>query len=459
MADFSTLWKNHEKLITSFAQGQKPISKDVRALIKEALGISPHITCLEDRQQLRYGLLFWASYISSLGEDLPDIDIDGPGRRPTKVEARRIIAPRNIPEKVRALVRPAAGLPEDYINSLQIGDFSGFWKEYTGAGQCVCLLDSGVDESHPALQGQIKAYAVFDAQGNYKEAKYSFDRTSHGTMCAGIIAGKSVARQNLGFSEPGAIRLGLAPDCKIVSVNVLQGDYRKEHGTLTQLLSGLNWAIENMDHPQFGGYRVVLIGLAVQTPWSEQVNRELDRVFDILRYLGLVPILASGQGTLGTRGHGHYVGACDRLGKPWKHNGKHVDVLAPGVDILCCQTPVPRLDQSYLGVNDGSSLAASMVAGMVVLLCQATRKDAHECLKALLETSRGRKVNLEDYRYLLENQIPFQGATERSRQSASDQPGKSRRVSKEKPIKGLPLSLTRRINPRVQSETIVKTDW
>jgi len=78
-------------------------------------------------------------------------------------------------------------------------------KGWTGAGQIVAMIDSGVDESHPDLAGQ------FDLVTKVGDAPAK-DEYGHGTHVAGIIAGRGIA-------SGGAIR-GMAPDARLVSVGV-----------------------------------------------------------------------------------------------------------------------------------------------------------------------------------------------------------------------------------------------
>ena len=98
------------------------------------------------------------------------------------------------------------------------------WDGATGAGVRVCVLDSGVDASHPQV-GPIQG-AVAVAPGDDDELAVvpdaDGDAYGHGTACAAIIR-------------------RLAPDCELHSVRVLGGELT---GTGPVLLRGLRWAIE-----------------------------------------------------------------------------------------------------------------------------------------------------------------------------------------------------------------------
>jgi subtilisin family serine protease len=109
------------------------------------------------------------------------------------------------------------------------------WGGSTGAGVKVCILDSGVEESHPLVGGLDGAVAVEvgeddevtvvdDAEG---------DLSGHGTACAGIVR-------------------SLAPECSIFSVRVLGAGFT---GSGTALLGGLHWAVER-------GFQVINMSLS-----------------------------------------------------------------------------------------------------------------------------------------------------------------------------------------------------
>jgi subtilisin len=93
----------------------------------------------------------------------------------------------------------------------------------TGAGTSVCILDSGVDGSHPLVGGVARSVAVVaDGDGFTVVDDEEGDLCGHGTACAGIV------RQ-------------LAPECSLHSVRVLGAGYT---GSGDVMLAGLRWAVE-----------------------------------------------------------------------------------------------------------------------------------------------------------------------------------------------------------------------
>ena len=80
--------QRYEAFLSQLASGQKPESQFVHGLIDSVLRFAPSVVFLEDREQLRSILVYWGAYLQSLGEAFPDVDIDMPNRRPSKVYSK-----------------------------------------------------------------------------------------------------------------------------------------------------------------------------------------------------------------------------------------------------------------------------------------------------------------------------------------------------------------------------------
>jgi subtilisin len=127
------------------------------------------------------------------------------------------------------------------------------WGGADGTGVRVCVVDTGVDETHP-LVGPLdrSAAVVTDAEGNLSvDEDARGDLAGHGTACAGIIR-------------------SLAPGAALSSMRVLT---RGKYGTGAALLAGLEWAIEQ-------NFDVVNLSLSTTLPALEPALRDLaDRAY------------------------------------------------------------------------------------------------------------------------------------------------------------------------------------
>jgi len=100
------------------------------------------------------------------------------------------------------------------------------WEGSTGAGVRVAIIDSGIDGTHPDLEGAVEplgARVDLDAAGRpHVVVDAHGDSFGHGTACAGIVH-------------------ALAPDARITSVKVLGGNLA---GTAEVFHAGLRWAVD-----------------------------------------------------------------------------------------------------------------------------------------------------------------------------------------------------------------------
>lgn len=136
------------------------------------------------------------------------------------------------------------------------------WGGSTGAGVRLCIVDSGIDASHPAVGSVQGAVAVTEAADGTLgvRADHEGDLYGHGTACAGIVR-------------------SIAPACEVHSVRVLGAELT---GGGPVLLRGLRWAIEQ---------RFDVVNLSLSTTKSRFVP-ELRELAD-LAYFANTVIVAS----------------------------------------------------------------------------------------------------------------------------------------------------------------------
>lgn len=96
--------------------------------------------------------------------------------------------------------------------------------ESRGKGIKVAVIDSGIDATHPGIQGSVQGYVAIEerADGFVYLADPHEDMTGHGTACASIVR-------------------SIAPECELYSVRVL-GKWSMGRGAV--FLAGVRWAIE-----------------------------------------------------------------------------------------------------------------------------------------------------------------------------------------------------------------------
>src|SRR4051794_7828356 len=103
------------------------------------------------------------------------------------------------------------------------------WGDSSGEGVRVAVIDSGIDASHPAIDGRVSGYVAITegADGSMQyDVEPHGDSFGHGTACAGVIR-------------------SFAPACELYSVKVLGGGLT---GKALAFAAGLRWAIENGMH-------------------------------------------------------------------------------------------------------------------------------------------------------------------------------------------------------------------
>jgi Subtilase family len=279
----------------------------------------------------------------------------------------------------------------DYLNQLQIGNAES-WGSDAGRGKVVCVIDSGADESHPALQTQVCHYLRFDVYGHDKEAYACMDNACHGTKVAAAICGKPVDLSVV--DRDGTLRLGIAPGAKLFVISALNGDCTNECGTWDQLLSGLQHAVSRKARL---GHDIINISMEPNSLPNPKVAERIDWLLELLQRNGIVPVLAAGNrgaNSCPLGRSGYYIGAIDGHGNPNPQNGPRVDLLAPG-DLICAQPISPRLNKLYFGKYSGSSLAAATAAGAVALVASAKNIPSSQAMKILIESAVDRRLSID----------------------------------------------------------------
>jgi subtilisin family serine protease len=214
------------------------------------------------------------------------------------------------------------------------------WPQTEGAGVKIAIIDTGIDYTHPALQGRVDG--GYSALAKSENPQDYMDDNGHGTHVSGTAAGARI---------PGLV--GVAPKARLYAVKVLDAD---GSGSLSDVVEGIVWAAKN-------GMQVANLSLGAPV--------DSDAMHRAVRYaaaMGVVVVVAAGN-TGGALGYpGAYpevvaVSASDSSDKlaDFSSRGPEVKFIAPGVDVVSA-----KLGGGFVSYS-GTSMASPHVAGMAAL--------------------------------------------------------------------------------------------
>ena len=234
----------------------------------------------------------------------------------------------------------------------------------------VAVVDTGVDLTHPDLQGRLAAGRSF-----VPGSTGPMDDNGHGTHVAGIIAAE--ANNNQGIA-------GVAPKCRIMPVKVLDADGK---GGTSDIVTGILWAV---DH----GAKVINLSLGGGTgskALEGAVQYVIKRNAVVVAAMGndgenAQEYPASYQGVIA-------VGASDSEDgiAGFSNTGNWISVSAPGDGIYsttptysCTLSREEGLGQSY-GTLSGTSMATPYVAGLAALILSVYPNATPSLVKSKIE--------------------------------------------------------------------------
>ncbi|WP_250792821.1 S8 family serine peptidase [Micromonospora phytophila] len=250
---------------------------------------------------------------------------------------------------------------------------------WTGTGVKVGVIDTGVDQTHPDLAGQVAAAENFTADPD------ALDRVGHGTHVASTIAGSAAASQGR--------HKGVAPGASLYSAKVCVQEGCPE----SAILAGMTWAAER-------GVKVANMSLGGQDgPEIDPIEAAL---VDLTRRYGVLFVVAAGNSGLGGEStvnspggmaEALTVGAVTKTGELAEFSsrgprtgdaGIKPDITAPGVGIVAARSSTSDLspddeNPQYATLN-GTSMATPHVAGAAAILTQQHPDWSPERIKSTL---------------------------------------------------------------------------
>ncbi len=305
----------------------------------------------------------------------------------------------------------------------QIGAPAAWAKGFTGKGVKVAIADTGIDATHPDLQGKV-------AQAkNFSDSPEVTDHFGHGTHVASIVASngdkysaemsrsalragcskrglfplaagprsRSCADRPAGREEATAPRRGVAPDATLLNAKVLDDG---GGGYWDDIIAGMEWAVAE-------GANVVNLSLGgFDSPGVDPVEETVNR---LTKETGTLFVISAGndgpsEQTIGSPGSAEEaltVGAVDKQdeladfssrGPRLGDGGLKPDVTAPGVDIVAAKAEGTELGdpvgESWVSLS-GTSMAAPHVAGAAaILLQQHPAWKANDVRSSLMSTAK-----------------------------------------------------------------------
>jgi subtilisin family serine protease len=224
------------------------------------------------------------------------------------------------------------------------------WTSSTGSAVEVAIIDTGIDQDHPDLAGNIQGGKNFVKKRGTINPNAWDDDNGHGTHVAGIVAAVD--------NEIGVV--GVAPGAYLYGVKVLD---RRGSGYVSDVIAGIDWAVFTKG--------VDVINMSLGT--TSDIQSFHDAV-DTAYAAGIVVVAAAGNsGDTNSDNDVNYparyssviaVAATDSADQRayWSSDGPEVELAAPGVYVR----------STYKGGGystlSGTSMAAPHIAGVAALV-------------------------------------------------------------------------------------------
>ncbi len=295
------------------------------------------------------------------------------------IEGMAVSLPAKSMERLKRLEN-VISIQEDRIvhaflsESVPLINADDVWNlSYTGSGKTVCIIDTGVDDSHSALNPLVAEYCYCQGRNGPRgccpnDGEVENDATDdngHGTHVAGIIAS-----QNLTYR-------GVSPGADLMAVKVLDST---GSGYESDVIAGIDWcSAQNAD--------VISLSLGGDVKYSNYCDGEADaQAINNAVDAGAVVSVASGNdgwtdgiSSPACASKAISVGATTKSDQfaSYTNRNEILDLLAPGGTLSgsgSCPTNnyicSVQLGGGFIGYS-GTSMATPMVAGAVALLLEA----------------------------------------------------------------------------------------
>jgi type VII secretion-associated serine protease mycosin len=228
--------------------------------------------------------------------------------------------------------------------------FTSAWESSQGEGVKIAIIDTGIDSTHPSLQGAVVGGTDMSGLGSTDGQTPVGSNSYHGTMVASIAAGR-------GESEI----IGVAPKAELLSVSIAFGVEGLD--TDSQIADGIIWAVDN-------GAQVINLSLTRNSvSWPESWDQAFLYAFEN----DVVVVAAAGNRIDGTEQVSApasipgviSVAGLDLNGLPSENfstDGLTIGVTAPAEELI------GAFPGGEYRMWSGTSGATPIVSGMVALI-------------------------------------------------------------------------------------------
>ncbi|MDQ1858823.1 S8 family serine peptidase [Chryseobacterium sp. WLY505] len=264
---------------------------------------------------------------------------------------------------------------------------------YTGKGIDVCLLDTGLETSHPDFSNEeIEGKSFIDGED------WKRDPNGHGTHCAGVATGNT-------RSDTGK-RYGIARDCNLKIAKVLADNGR---GTTSSVIDAIDWAISKK-------FRILSLSLASPVKFDDQPSVLFETIGERALENNCLIIAAAGNDSnrpqipqpVSMPANSKSimaVGAIDAQMKIARFSnaglnpstGGSINVCAPGVDIISSYPKNAKNKSNLYYSMSGTSMAAPHVSGLAALYMEQFPDKSAKEIWELIE-SKARPIEGIKYR-------------------------------------------------------------